>query len=180
MNVGTVGDYGYESNLIRYDLVGKHSYSEIEQAQYALEASLTPMPIEKLVIEVTRLRTMTRSRPETQVDMEAQLMIFSEMLEEYPEDIVMEVVRSWPRKSKWWPAWAELQEDLDFLARPRKLKLAAIVDYKHRGLWDQQDSNSAVVSPSNKPEKDFRGLDELMGRVRAKLAGATNEELDNG
>jgi hypothetical protein len=51
-------------------------------------------------------------------DMVAQDLAYIELLLEYPIDIALEVIRQWPRKNKFWPAWCELQDRIEAEIRP--------------------------------------------------------------
>ena len=54
-------------------------------------------------------------------DVEAQIRIYAQKLENYPADIVRNCLKSQSQKSKWWPTWFDLQEQLDVDTKERKL-----------------------------------------------------------
>lgn len=58
----------------------------------------------------------------------AEMMMagYAARLSNYPADIVEYVLEKWPNSNKFWPAWAELKEDLDFWNNGRGLDLEGI------------------------------------------------------
>ena len=82
-----------------------------------------PLHDQDLARELCRLRTMLAVRAETELDWQFKLHSYMEELEEYPADIVVQVLRYWGRNEKWWPTWAELH---DLLERRVRTRLACI------------------------------------------------------
>ncbi len=91
-------------------------------------AGASPMQIGK---ELSRLRYRTKMRSEGDADTEGQIAVYLEDLQKYPVDVVRVVLRGWvdgpPEIAKWFPAWAELREELDRRIARRKLMLRCLI-----------------------------------------------------
>lgn len=49
-----------------------------------------------------------------------RLAVYVDRLRNYPADVTSQALGEWPDRSKFWPAWAELREQLERLAGPRR------------------------------------------------------------
>jgi hypothetical protein len=72
-----------------------------------------PCGAEKASSALARIRALCARRNETDGDVAMIAAAYVDELRRYPADVVISVCREWPRASKWWPAWRELQERLD-------------------------------------------------------------------
>ena len=107
---------------------------------------MTPMERNEIVKALGRLKVLTVltvARGAGETDLTLQLAAYAAKLADWPADVVREVLATQPRISKWWPAWAELEERLRELAAPRRALQAALASptrtpYRRqirRGLW---------------------------------------------
>lgn len=72
---------------------------------------------------LTALYSTTIRRTDEQISLELAVEAYIDRLAEYPADIVEYVLRTYPDHHKWWPAWAELREELAYWNEDRiKLK----------------------------------------------------------
>lgn len=74
--------------------------------------------------------TLVQSR-QSEAETRLRVAAYVDRLAEYPADVVAAVLRAWPDNNKFWPAWFELREELERIARPRRelirdLELAAV------------------------------------------------------
>ena len=72
-----------------------------------------PLTAAEILDQLKVLRALTTRRAEDVEEMEILLVAYGQRLSEYPADIVRHVLTEQPRKSKWFPAWFELAEELD-------------------------------------------------------------------
>lgn len=86
---------------------------EADTAERVVSGLLAPAPIEKLVEWITICAVLTAQPREDDMTSELKLKAYAQELARYPGDIVRHVLAEWPRRSKWFPAWAELQAALD-------------------------------------------------------------------
>ena len=100
---------------------------DLSRAMTMIRASLKPAPAERLVSALATLSTLTaRSNKAGENDADLQLAAYVRMLGDYPEDVALDVLSRWPRRSKFWPTWCELLDDLDRGVRYRRRALAAL------------------------------------------------------
>jgi hypothetical protein len=76
------------------------------------------------MLKVLRAKTIRRS--EDPEDMEIAIIAYGEELTRYPADIVRHVLKEQPRKSKWFPSWFDLGEELNFWNFERQRQLDRI------------------------------------------------------
>ena len=130
----TTQRHGFDQEFVRFEVVevpGANALAEVREALRRHVAACLPAPDERVVKELAALRVTTKSRPEADEDIDFALRIYAEKLRDYPADIVLEVLRTQPSHSKFWPAWQELQERLEWRAKKRRARrdaLAALLD----------------------------------------------------
>lgn len=93
-----------------------------------LRGALRPAGDTLLARELARLRALCRARAEDATTIELVLEAYIDQLRDYPAAVVVDVLRTWPRLSPWWPAWEELQTLLDRRTRPYAALLQACDD----------------------------------------------------
>lgn len=111
-------------------VVGQIPVADARDAVAIIREALEPCPVPTIMKELARLRTATKSRPETELDLTMTFQVFAETMREYPEDAVVDACRYLGRTSTFWPALAELVKELDErVARRRHMirELEAIV-----------------------------------------------------
>lgn len=130
----TTAAHGFDEEFLGYEVATVPPAADLEKVQAALrnhEQACLPAPADRLIDELGRLRVLTTKRPDDMPNEVATLRIYAEKLREYPADIVLDVLRSQPSHSKFWPAWQELQERLEWRAKRRRARrdaLAALLD----------------------------------------------------
>jgi hypothetical protein len=107
--------------LIKHDATD----ADIALAAELIEAASTPLPNEKLMGELVRLRSMTASRPTDEGDTAAILMFYADELSRHPGDVVRMALRSRPG-GKWWPAYEEIEEALERFGGERRMIASAV------------------------------------------------------
>lgn len=105
-----------------------HRCSPTVQPDYAgavamLEALCAPAEAERLAKSIATLNELTR-RSSSEPDL--QLRAYVAKLREYPADIAINALNTWPEKSQWFPTWFELREHMKFWADKRREMLEAV------------------------------------------------------
>ena len=118
-------DRDYE--LTGYQMTKEVSQQDKDTAIKMLDKALEPLPSKTILQELTRLKLKTMARNMTTEELSLQLAVYVDELSEYPADIVVKVLRDWPRNSKWWPTWHELDIELRWRTNRRQYKLDALI-----------------------------------------------------
>lgn len=108
-----------EFDFLGYERDPKVPAETARSALAALQPLLEPAPTPNVVVELMRLRLVTKTRAEQQAITDAALSIMAEELSVYPADVVQAACRSWGRNSTWWPSLAELNLECEWRARKR-------------------------------------------------------------
>lgn len=111
--------YGLETETISYRLPPAEP-AALQKAKMLVEKSLMPPTQSECIGMLGELKLLTTCRAEQANDLEAQLMLYSRKLAEYPADVVRKVLETQADFSKWWPTWLELKERLDLYSRQRE------------------------------------------------------------
>lgn len=103
--------------------------ADLTTARLIVEATLQPAAKPALIRELLRLRALVKTRRDDNTDLDLSIEALAEELRRHPGDIAIWAIRQWPRRSKFWPALAELEEVIAIAAAPRLLMLRAIDQY---------------------------------------------------
>lgn len=114
--------YRYPRSLPRVDR------RDAEAALQIVALSLAPAPQAFVLKELTRLRLLTKSRPESEEDLMLLVAAYAEELGRYPADVVRDVCRKAAATERFWPAWAELKPRLDEAVKLRQALYSAITN----------------------------------------------------
>lgn len=87
-------------------------------AQAVLDAAM-PLNAGDMTQELVKLSVKTKRRDNGDGDTSLLIAAYAEELAEYPADVVQYVLAMSARNNKFFPAWAELYEDLEFWGRSR-------------------------------------------------------------
>ena len=99
-------------DLIGYSYDGSLSRDEIQAALRVIDQHRAPAPPERLFEWLGVLHTKTIQRKQDQPGIDLTMRVYVTELSKYPADITQTVLTNWPERNKWWPAWAELKEDI--------------------------------------------------------------------
>jgi hypothetical protein len=119
-------EYGYDTAFADYVLGRGALPGEIATALAMVEATLQSCPADVVKRELLRLKLTTKTRAQDAADLSFQLAVYAEELAAYPEDAVIDALRYWRAREKWWPAWAELKALLDDRVK-RRLSLERVL-----------------------------------------------------
>lgn len=89
-----------------------------------LDRFSTPAPIEAIEQWLAELSVISAKRMDDDFSESLRLTAYASRLSTYPADVAKAALfdRTW----KFWPTWAELQEECETLAKPRRLMIAAM------------------------------------------------------
>ena len=110
-----VGEWGYESQVTGYE------FERTPEALEIMAKCLKPMKPSECLGLLGELKLLTVARPDQGFDMAAQLQLYARKLSAYPADIVRKVLTTQDTISKWWPAWADLQDRLEVYMKERRV-----------------------------------------------------------
>jgi hypothetical protein len=108
---------------------------------------------------LAELKFTTRQRAEDENDIKAQIEIYARKLEEYPFDVVLNVLTQYPNESQWFPSWFELRERLEGKMRKRR---------EYHKMLDAMKTQREKPAPENKITREQ--LDKLMAPLKARWA----------
>lgn len=116
----TYGPHGFEGRLLGYDLSAL-TRGELEALSRDVEALAAPPAKSDLHGPLLELRLKTASASMGHEDVKAQVSIYARDLTAYPAQAVQQALAEWPRQSRWWPTWYELQELIEPKAQDIRL-----------------------------------------------------------
>jgi hypothetical protein len=112
--------------------VGDLTGDQIDEAISTINKYCEPMAADEMLVLVGAMWAMTKQAKQTAGSMETIIKVYCKQLSEYPADIVREVLTKWPENSRWWPAWAELKDEIDWRNKREKMREALV--HKKLGL----------------------------------------------
>jgi len=71
---------------------------------------------------IAEVFSLTKRKKDDQITLDLAVEAYGSRLEQYPADIVHEVLTKWPDQSMWWPSWHELKEEIDWRNRRAKMR----------------------------------------------------------
>ena len=86
-----------------------------------------PLTAKEMSHELTTLAALTKRRDNGEVDTKTFVQAYVTKLADYPADVVKYVLANAARDSKFFPAWAELYDELEYWGRSR-LRLKDAID----------------------------------------------------
>lgn len=128
---------------------------------HAVTFSLSPAPEAKITQALFELRTLTRGRVNRDAsEDEAEALIWTQNLRQYPADIVLHTLKNWPSRSdgQWWPTWHDV------------LKIVEAATHGRRLLADHIRSGACLPPPAKEFEPD--DSPEALARRKAQADAA--------
>jgi hypothetical protein len=113
--------------LVGYFFAGRLSRDDLEESKRLLKLASQPAGREIILRALLKLRLLTSGKSAGDGE-EAQLSLqaYAELLSEYPGDAVLDALQAWPRKNKWWPAFAELAAEIEPHCEHRRMLMQAL------------------------------------------------------
>lgn len=128
-----IGSYRGE----RYYLAPGAGETHVDNALVALSRLSEPMPREKIGEHIAKLLVLCSRRSETDADLQLRVAAFADGLALYPADILEDVLTDWPRRNKWFPSLAEIEDAVSSLNDTRMIfrKRLEHIAKEMRGRW---------------------------------------------
>ena len=98
--------------------------ADLEMALANLGPAVRPAPRPALAAALTELRALTVRQAGVEDALLATAWV--ERLTAWPADIAIWALREWPSRSKWWPAWNEIEELMSRRAHERLVLCARL------------------------------------------------------
>lgn len=102
--------------IARHSSQGSSAKPDWAGALALVESVCAPAPEARLAQAIAVLGELTRGNTN---EPGLQVRAYVAKLREFPADIAMDALNSWPERSKWFPAWQELRERMSFVADRR-------------------------------------------------------------
>jgi hypothetical protein len=141
-------EYGYETKFVGYSLRSIPDQVDLTTAITIVEATLRPCPDAVVKKELLRLKLTTKSRTQSEDELVFQVAVYADELARYPEDVVVDALRYWGSRQKWWPAWAEMKSLLDDRCE-RRFALAAALRRVPRPMPSDAPSKQESVEDAD-------------------------------
>ena len=109
-------------NVVAYTIDGPCPVDDINAAIAAIDAASQPMQARALGMLIAEVFSLTKRKKDDQITLDLVVEAYGSRLEQYPADIVHEVLSKWPDQSMWWPSWHELKEEIDWRNRRAKMR----------------------------------------------------------
>ena len=82
------------------------------------------MPVKEIARALARLKMMTATRPQEDIDIAHQTELYIQELQNWPADVTK--LATHPKYYKFFPTWKELLENLEFWGDKRQVLVKAI------------------------------------------------------
>lgn len=165
--------------MCRYNIRGEPPQSDIDDALSRHEAACLPADSETLAKEVAAMRLSCVSRDISEKDLRAQTEVYVQRLAEWPADAVLAALREWPSRSKWFPAWAELEALIREHCHERLARRKAL----RRCKRDVGNARYSTADDAKRASERRRGettdLSAEFARLRQKLSADAGGEETN-
>ena len=118
--------FNSEWDTIRYDLTATIDVEVLKHGRSQI-LDLCEAPERSTVIEgLIKLRALTAHRNEENANLELISEAYIDKLMAYPADAVVQALNEAPDRDKWFPAWHDLKDRLDYLTTDRRLMVNCI------------------------------------------------------
>lgn len=111
-------------DVVAYTVNGVCSIDDMKTAIDVIDKHSAPMRPEPLGILIASVYALTKRKATDGMTLNIAIEAYMAKLEEYPADIVHEVLSKWPDQSMWWPSWNELKAEIDWRNSRAKMKAA--------------------------------------------------------
>lgn len=138
--------------------IAEQDGADLEGALATVKLAKTPAERNQMIGWLAELSVQVAYRAQTEFNGELTLRVYAQNLSEFPADVVRDVLREWPSRSKWWPTWHELKECLDAKVQRRRVL--------ERELWKRtRDERKAEAKHEHDPNV-AKGLEDLLSSLK--------------
>jgi hypothetical protein len=118
--------FSSEWDTIGFEITEPVPIDDLHESRNAILGICKPAPDEMIIAGLAKLRALTASRARDDRSTDIQIEAYIEQLKMWPADAVVQALNDAPSRSKWFPTWHELEEQLKYLTTDRRLIVAAI------------------------------------------------------
>lgn len=140
----------------------------LERAIDTHERACLPAPIERLLAELSGLAAITVQQSAADETQEMQISMFARALLSWPGDVAIQAIQTWPRVSKFWPAWKEMQDHLEAIGGKRLSARDALQRAKER--MEQEGPGEEAPETHHPTPEERNRVKQKIERLRDKLA----------
>ena len=112
--------------ISHYRIEGNPTLEAVRERHSQLSKLMAPASDQELLMELNRLWALTSHKTKSAPELDITLEAYTEKLQSYPRDAVVEALREAPENSQWWPAWKELKTEIEKKCHRRVLALDAL------------------------------------------------------
>jgi hypothetical protein len=118
--------YGFDAEFTGYALANSIPARDRHAALDGIGAALVQATPGFVRQELARLRASTKARPEAADEVAMRFQVLAEECQDYPPDIVRHALRGWAKREVFFPALAEIRDELQRASRRRRALLECI------------------------------------------------------
>lgn len=120
-------DYGWGYEITGYSLTTRPPSADLLAARKIVGAACEPASDDVLRRELTRLRVSTKARDMDADEISMTLQVILEEAIEYPADVAVAALRRWAKRETFFPALAEIRDEMQRLGKRRRALQGALV-----------------------------------------------------
>jgi len=118
--------YGFDYEFTGYTLGAIVPSHDRLTARNSVATALAGASADFVRQELARLRASTKARPEDGDDLAMRFQVLADECREYPPDVVRHALRGWAQREVFFPALAEIRDELQRLTRRRRALLVCL------------------------------------------------------
>ena len=122
--------YGFDCEFVGYSLANSIPARDRQTALSTVGSALIPAATAFVGQELARLRASTKARPEGEDETAMRFQVLAEVCQDFPPDIVRHALRGWAKREVFFPALAEIRDELQRTSRRRRALLECISEAK--------------------------------------------------
>lgn len=131
------------------------------------------LPDDRAVELLTAVKLSCAARAADHADLTLQLGIYARRCSGHPAGAVIQALYAWPRRSKWFPAWQELEVEITAQTRPvhqRLRALEAAVEAVKGNATAGPVRTRRGAAPRKRTAAEKAWAADLLARTRAAIA----------
>lgn len=151
---------------------------EWEKCSQTIAELLAPADEETLITLLVRLGSLVAKKERDGETTEIELLAYAQKLQEWPGDVVREVLNRYPDQHKWWPEWATLR---GLLAEAASERMALAEAYKRWLAAPEFMARREGIAPPEPPKPSMlaiSGSQEVKRERELPVSEMTPEEID--
>jgi hypothetical protein len=151
---------------------------EWEKCSQTIAELLAPADEESLITWLVRLGSLVAKKERDAEATEIELLAYAQKLQEWPGDVVRDVLNRYPDDHKWWPEWATLRALLAEAASERMVLCEA---YKRWLAAPEFMARREGIAPPEPPKPSMlaiTGPQEVKRERELPVTEMTPQEID--